>query len=141
MDNSNKANIIKIALVSTISLAGLYLLYKFTSGKGTAPTAAKKSRTSKDDFTEVIDQRLPREEKQVEAQEFINQYIKKHIAGRILKVRADGTFEAEDFKVLLRIMNFYAQSIIYDTKINNQQERIEYLESDLKQYVEMMKDQ
>lgn len=56
-------------------------------------------------------------------------------------MQADGKFEPDDFKVLLRIMNFYAQSIIYDIKVRNQQERIGYLESDLSQYVDSMKSQ
>lgn len=140
MDNS-KANLIKIALGATISIAALFALYKLTSGKGTAASGARKNRTSKDDYSEIIDQRLPIEEKQKQAYEFVTDFIKKHIAGRNLKVQADGKFEAEDFKKLLRIMNFYAQSIIYDIKIRNQQERIEYLESDLSQYVDLMKTQ
>lgn len=54
MDNP-KANIIKIAIGASISLAALFVLYKFTSSKGTAASGSKKNRTSKDDFTEVID--------------------------------------------------------------------------------------
>ena len=70
MDNS-KANIIKFSIVGAISLAAAYFIYKLASGKGTAPAAAKKTRTSKDSFTEIIDQRLPMEEKQKEAHEFV----------------------------------------------------------------------
>ena len=36
-------------------------------------------------------------------------------------------------------MNFYAQAIIYEIKIENQQERIEYLENDIEKYVESMR--
>ncbi len=137
----SKVNIIKIAIGTSISLAALYLLYKFTSGKDTASSASRKARTSKDEFTEVIDQRLPKEEKQKEAYDFVAEFIKRHNAVKSLRVQADGKFHPEDFKVLLRIMNFYAQSIIYDIKIRNQLERIDYLESDLSQYVDTMKSQ
>ncbi len=51
----SKVNIIKIAIGTSISLAALYLLYKFTSGKDTASSASRKARTSKDEFSEVID--------------------------------------------------------------------------------------
>ena len=90
--DSSKANIIKYSLVGAISLAAAYLIYKIASGKGTAPQTARKSRTSKDSLTEIIDQRLPFEEKQKEAFEFVTEFIKKNIAGRNLKVQADGKF-------------------------------------------------
>lgn len=137
----NKSNIIKITAIGAISLAALYLIYKFTSGKSTATPIKGKKRISNDEFSEVVDQKLPREEKQKEAHEFVVQYILKHINGRSLQVTADGKFKPDDFKVLLRIMNFYAQSIIYDIKIRNQLERIGYLEVDLSQYVDTMKSQ
>jgi hypothetical protein len=137
----NKSNIIKITAIGAISLAALYLIYKFTSGKSTATPIKGKKRISNDEFSEVVDQKLPREEKQKEAHEFVVQYILQHINGRSLQVTADGKFKPDDFKVLLRIMNFYAQSIIYDIKIKNQLERIGYLEVDLSQYVDTMKSQ
>ena len=122
--DSSKANIIKYSLVGAISLAAAYLVYKLASGKGTAPSATKKNRSSKDSFTEIIDQRIPFEEKQKQAYEFVTDFIKKNIAGRTLKVQADGKFQPDDFKLLLRTMNFYAQSIIYDIKISNQNKSI-----------------
>lgn len=104
-----KANLPKIVIGTTVSLVALFALYKlFGADKGTQPAGGKTHRTSQDPFCEIIDPRWPKEVKVKEARDFVTQYIQKNIAGKNLKVTADGKFHADDFKVLLRIMNFYA---------------------------------
>ncbi len=69
-------------------------------------------------------------------------YIKKHISGRVLKLTSDGRFQSDDFALLQRIMNFYAQATSYDVKIRNQEERVDLLENNqFEEYVEAMKNQ
>ncbi len=47
-------------------------------------------------------------------------YIETKIGKRPIKLSADGkSFDPEDFSKLLKVMNFYAHSKLYDIKLNN----------------------
>ena len=75
MEN-NKVNFPKIVLGTAVGAITLFVLYKLLNrGKG-ATTAGGSGRTSKDEFSEIIDQRSPIEVKQKEAHDFVLDYIK-----------------------------------------------------------------
>ncbi len=79
--------------------------------------------------------------KQKEALNIVVEYIKTTFNGQPLQAGTSGLFDEKDFKELLKAMNFYAQCMLYDIKIQNQNRRYQLLDTNLAKYVEMMSEQ
>lgn len=133
----NKA---KIVLGTALGAATLYMLYQLIyAKKGTASVPGKSSLS---DFSQVLDQRAPADIQEKQAKEFVSKYIESKIGKRPINLTADGNnIDSEDFNKLIKVMNFYAHSKLYDIKLNNQRLRLAYLNGELTDYVDLMRNQ